>query len=118
MGQDKPRPTRTHSEPQAHTSGNAPGPSGEPQACKDREGGTEHSEPLAHDPGVHGEPLAHDPGIHGEPLAHDTDEATQRARAGIAENHLPEKEGTEGPTVHDGSGMPDVREESHTLMSG
>src|SRR6266481_4993735 len=107
MGRDKPRPTRTHGEPQAHTSGNVPGPSGELQARKDREGGMER-----------GEPLARDPGVHGEPSAHDTDEATQRARAGIAENRLPEKEGTEGPTVHDGSGMPDVREESHTLMSG
>src|SRR6266481_3285470 len=104
MGRDKPRPTRTHSEPQARMSGNVPGPSGEPQARKDREGGMEHSEPLARDPGVHG-----------EPSACDADEATWRAHAGIAENRLPEKEGAEGPTVHDGSGTPDVWEESHTL---
>src|SRR6266481_10002949 len=107
MGWDKPRPTRMHGEPQARTSGNAPCPSGEPQAHKDREGGTER-----------GEPLAHDPGIHGEPSARDADEATQRAHAGIAENHLPEKEGAEGPTIHDGSGTPDIWEESHTPTLG
>src|SRR6266481_3711715 len=118
MGRDKPQPTHTHGEPQACTSGNVPGPSGEPQARKDREGGTERGEPLARNPGVHGEPLARDPGIHGEPLARDADEATQRAHAGIAENRLPEKEGTEGPTIHDGSGTPDVWEESCTPTSG
>src|SRR6266481_3065292 len=107
MGRDKPRPTCTHGEPQARTSGNAPGPSGEPQARKDREGGTER-----------GEPLARNPGVHGEPSAHDADEATQRARAWIAENRLPEKEGAEGPTVHDGSGTPDVREEYRMPTSG
>ena len=96
-----------HGEPQARTSGNAPGPSGKPQARKDREGGTEG-----------GEPLARDPGVHSEPLACDADEATQRACVGIAENHLPEKEGAEGPTIHDSSRMPDVQEESHMLTSG
>src|SRR6266481_2552328 len=149
MGRDKNRPTCMRGEPQAHTSGNVPSPSGEPQARKDWDGGVECGEPLAHGPGIHGEPLARDadeavssettvhrdtwPSLdgdrafarshtdesdgHGEPSAHALYDEAQRTCIGLTESRFPEQEDAKNPTIYDGSGEQDAREESHASTS-
>ena len=100
-----------------------PGVHGEPSACDADE--VASSETTVHQdtwPSSDGDrAFAHshtdESDRRGEPSAHAPYDEAQRTCIGLTESHFPEQEDAKDPTVYDGSGEQDAREESRASTS-